>query len=706
MKRLLKSILIILLSHSVVGQNLVPNPGFENFTGCPTAQSQIGNAVPWDNPAGSITSADYFNACNGGVGTACGNVNVPNNFCGNIPANTGDGYVGVIGYYTSCSNCREYVEASLTSPLVAGTTYDIGFWVRPAELNRYFIDFIGMNIQIGPHNQPVNQPIILTPTLESGLIDDVNQWTLVSGTYTATGGEDIVCLGVFKDNADLNILDVGPSTSSCLLVSAGGHYLIDDVFVIEPNNSLVVTATSPICLSDSTVLVATPGSCAATTWFELGNPVPIGSCDTLIQYPLTTTTYVGVDTSGVTDTVTVEVLNPPVVDLGPDVTICQGQSTILDAGINPATYTWSTGALTQTVSVDVEDTYWVEVMVGACIGSDTVDVFIETTGLVDLGPDTTVCNGESIVLDAGSAGDSYSWSTSFTGQTINVSNPGQYWVQVALGSCSVSDTINVRVSNPIADFNISDTAFCVPVLVQFSNESWTNLVSDPINYWYWNFGDGNEEVAQNPSNVYDQSGDYQVSLLVRTVGGCEDDTIHTSLIHAYPIPVAGFYFTPQEPDPITPVVHFEDNSLNGHTLFWQFGDGVTSTEINPSHLYEGAGEYTIIQWATSLHGCLDSTSYTISIENPFFIYVPNAFSPNGDGRNDGFKAEGEGILEFTFEIYNRWGEMIWQTENFENSWDGTYKGLPVEGGVYVYQIELVSVNFDPVNIYGKVVLFR
>ena len=822
---------------------MVPNPGFEGFVTCPSAQSQIANATGWNNPTGSGTSADYFNACNATVGTACGNVSVPNNFCGNVPSNSGDGYVGIIGYYTSCPNCREYIEAGLTAPLVAGTTYEIGFWTRPAELNRYVTDLIGMNIQTGAHVQPGNQPILLTPTLESGLVDDLTGWTLVSATYTALGGEDRVCLGVFHDNVDLNVVDLGPSASACALANAGGHYLIDDVFIIPID--IDVTATSPICLGDSTVLIATPGSCAATTWFELGNPVSIGSCDTLVQFPLVTTTYVGVDNSGFADTVTVVVLNPPVVDLGPDITICQGQTATLDAGINPAAYTWSTGAATQTVTVGVEDTYWVELAVGTCVGSDTVDVFVEIPGTVDLGPDTILCNGQSLVLDASATGDSYFWSTIQTSQTISVSNAGQYWVQVAFGSCFINDTINVSVeafqvnippnglicegeslfidattagaisyiwsngssdasttvqtggqqwveansanctssdsinvlliprmvdidfqdtlfclsesvsfdvthpngqaylwsdgtsdptnqfdstgtywiqvsntlcvfrdtfnvlvSDPLADFNISDSTFCVPSSVQFDNESVTNLSSDPINYWYWDFGDGIEAAAQEPTHIYDQSGDYLVSLLVRTASGCEDDTLHSTSIHGYQNPVADFSFTPNPPEPIDPEVRFEDNSINSYTWFWQFGDGLTSNEANPIHLYEGAGEYTVIQWVTSLQGCLDSVSYKVRIQDPYFIYVPNSFTPNNDGINEAFKAEGEGILEFTFEIYNRWGEMIWNTGSIENSWDGTYKGLPVEGGVYVYQIELVSINFDPISLYGKVVLFR
>ena len=844
MKRYIFLFLCIVCFGPISGQNLVPNPSFESFTLCPGAQSQIGNAAPWDNPAASGTSSDYFNACNGSVGTACGNVSVPNNFCGNVPANTGDGYVGVIGYYTSCPNCREYVEAPLPAPLTAGVTYDIGFWVRPAELNRYVIDLIGMNIQIGPHAQPGNQPILLTPTLESGMVDDITGWTLVSGTYTAVGGENFVCLGVFHDNVDLNVVDLGASSSGCALANAGGHYLIDDVFINEPD-SLVVSATTPICAGDSTTLVATPGSCLATTWFELGNPTPIGFCDTLIQFPAVTTTYVGVDTSGLADTVTVEVLNPPVVDLGPDQTICAGQTATFNAGVNPAVYNWSNGGSGQTITVSIEDDYWVEVTVGNCSASDTVHLFVDPGGTVDLGPDTTLCNGATMSLDAGAGADSYFWSNFQTGQAITVSNAGQYWVQAAFGSCFVSDTIivstenlqvniplnglvcegeaydvdattigaisylwsngsdqpstqlttggaqwvqvnsancvasdtinilyvesfvelsftdtllcigdsvsfdvthpnaqsylwsdgtntatnvidsagtywiqvantlclfrdtvTVFVSDPLASFVPSDTNFCAPGQVRLNDGSFANLSADPIVTWTYDLGDGSVISAQEPNHIYDEPGDYQVYLEVETANGCTDDTLHPFIISANEVPMAGFQYEPRTPDPINPIVYFEDISVNGFLYKYYFGDGNTSTDSDPSHLYSESGTYLVEQWVTSLEGCTDSVSFPIRIKDPYFIYVPSAFTPDNNGINEVFKAEGEGILEFNFEIYNRWGEMLWQTASIDNAWDGTHKGLLVAAGVYVYQINLTTVNLDPVDLYGKVVVLK
>ena len=107
-------ILIYFFTQAGFAQNLAPNPSFEIYNNCPTGNSQlINNVPPWDNPSGSGVTPDYFNACVTGL-TGCNNVGVPVNFAGNITAFDGVAYPGIIGYYTSCPNCREYIQAPLT----------------------------------------------------------------------------------------------------------------------------------------------------------------------------------------------------------------------------------------------------------------------------------------------------------------------------------------------------------------------------------------------------------------------------------------------------------------------------------------------------------------------------------------------------------------------------------------------------------------
>lgn len=237
MKGILQSIFIYIICvfflNFAEAQNLVPNPSFESFSSCPTGNSQIQLAVPWQRPSGSITSPDYCNSCYTQVGTACSNVGVPSNFGGSSNmAHTGEGYVGIFTHYTSCSNCREYVQVQLTSPLVAGQTYSVGFWALRADFSRYASDHLDLNISMSPLSQSSNQPITgIFPHVMSNVVTDKNNWTLVSGTFTASGGESWITIGNFNNTAGTTIQDNGSQGGSCALVTAGAYYFIDDVFV-------------------------------------------------------------------------------------------------------------------------------------------------------------------------------------------------------------------------------------------------------------------------------------------------------------------------------------------------------------------------------------------------------------------------------------------------------------------------------------------
>lgn len=160
------------------------------------------------------------------------------------------------------------------------------------------------------------------------------------------------------------------------------------------------------------------------------------------------------------DAVNVAVLAPPVVDLGPDLSLCPGESAVLDATTPGATYTWSTGANTPTITVDVAGNYSVTVEVGGCQATDAIGVGLLAPASVDLGPDVSICSGTDLVLDATMSGASYLWSTGALTPTITVSTAGNYSVVVSLGQCSASDAINVTVQpTPTVDLG-GDQVLC------------------------------------------------------------------------------------------------------------------------------------------------------------------------------------------------------------------------------------------------------
>ncbi len=204
-------------------QNLVPNPGFENFTACPTMPSQLSLVPPWSSP--TFGSPDYFNACQ----TAPATFGVPSNGFGTEAAHTGNGYVGVRVYTpTPHDNYREYIEVSLTAPLVANATYEVSYYVSLADPFRYAIENLDAHLSVGsvgPASHDDNlalSPLVLNST---GVINNKTGWRLVSGSYTAAGGEDHLTIGNFRNDLSTVIQNVGGSCCA--------YYFVDDVSVVR-----------------------------------------------------------------------------------------------------------------------------------------------------------------------------------------------------------------------------------------------------------------------------------------------------------------------------------------------------------------------------------------------------------------------------------------------------------------------------------------
>jgi gliding motility-associated-like protein len=175
------------------------------------------------------------------------------------------------------------------------------------------------------------------------------------------------------------------------------------------------------------------------------------------------------------------------------------------------------------------------------------------------------------------------------------------------------------------------------------------------------------------------------------------------------LPDAIFQLNPQVVNLINANIDFTDQSIgNLDSWDWNFGDGETSFQQNPSHTYTDTGNFAISLMVTTDKGCSDQTIRQLIVEPEFTFYVPNAFTPNSDTRNDGFRGYGEGIDWDTYQmsIFNRWGELIYYTENINAPWDGTFKGAPVEVAVYVWKIKFNDINGQSHDLYGHVTLVR
>jgi hypothetical protein len=204
-------------------QNLVPNGDFEQYSGCPIAGNGLDSTLFWFNPTIGMFagSPDYFNQCSTGAV-----VGIPNNFCGFQPAHSGNAYAGIVLWVSPSTNFREYIEVPLLSSLVANACYHLEMYINLSNVCKNTTDAIGIyfsNIAISGINNSL--PLPFTPQInnQTGFITDTLNWTLVSGNYTATGGENYLLIGNFKDDSN---------TDTLLVNNNGGpvtYVYIDDV---------------------------------------------------------------------------------------------------------------------------------------------------------------------------------------------------------------------------------------------------------------------------------------------------------------------------------------------------------------------------------------------------------------------------------------------------------------------------------------------
>jgi gliding motility-associated-like protein len=264
--------------------------------------------------------------------------------------------------------------------------------------------------------------------------------------------------------------------------------------------------------------------------------------------------------------------------------------------------------------------------------------------------------------------------------------------------------------NPVVNFSVNDPDGCPQHCVTFSNLS--TLQNGTIASYLWNFGDNSPSTSlASPSHCYN-TGTYNVSLLAVSDSGCVGTASQNGMITVYPEPVAGFAFSPFDPDVLQPFVTIADQSSGADSLLFQFSDGASYSQANFQHLFstDVPATYTVTQYVTNVHGCVDTATTTIVIKPAFTLYVPNAFTPNFDGFNDVFKAEGIGVKEFSMMIYDRWGNMIFHTKDISEGWDGKvedgHSGESSQMDVYVWKAVVKDLNDKMYNRIGSVTLVR
>jgi gliding motility-associated-like protein len=253
----------------------------------------------------------------------------------------------------------------------------------------------------------------------------------------------------------------------------------------------------------------------------------------------------------------------------------------------------------------------------------------------------------------------------------------------------------------------SSAELCEPGQVYFQN------LSSPVDTTYrieWKFGDGGVSRKHSPSYTYSNDGLYSVALKVVSPIGCETDTIYPDLIRIKPAPNAAFAIVPPEVTNVFPDFQLQDQSTDALRWLWQFGDGRQYTDRNLSAAARELGTLRIIQFAYNNFGCQDSTSQILRILPEVRYFLPNAFTPNGDSVNDELQAVGifAGMRNFRINVWNRWGEMVFQSSDPQGTWNGLKfnQGSELPVGVYTVLASYLDPKDQLIEYRGFVTLLR
>lgn len=366
----------------------------------------------------------------------------------------------------------------------------------------------------------------------------------------------------------------------------------------------------------------------------------------------------------------------PSITANGNTTICQGDSVQLSTTASGPVL-WSTGATTQSVWVSQTGLYYLNTNAqNVCPDafSDTINITTlptpQTPTVTPLG-DTALCNGNPVTLSSSFATGNR-WSTGDTTQSITLTSPGTVALWRAAASGCTSDTVYFTVAQTDIDLG-PDVSMC-------SGESIT-LTAQGSGSYVWSTGASGPSINVAPATT--------TTYWAQEAGsGCSD----TIVVTVHPAPKAQFTVSPtQGPAPLA--IQVNNTSTGATSYSWSFGDGNTSTQPNPTHSYVQDGSYTIRLVVTNAFGCADTAISTpVQVISANNFWIPNSFTPgNRDGVNDVW--EMQGIPEpYQFSVFDRWGNRVYYSADYQNNWDGTHNGQPLPLGAYTYLIEYRYIN--------------
>lgn len=559
-------------------------------------------------------------------------------------------------------------------------------------------------------------------------------------------GTNVRCFGEGNGSADLTVFGGTPP----YYYSWSNGEISEDIFNLVPNTYYVTINDAHNCLAyDSVVIIQADapmagmisgtnvtcnGGSDGNVYITISGGLPPyqfewsnGSWqEDLIGIPAGVYTVTATDRNHCHYSLTYTITEPDpfYIQAMDDPTICYGMNTQIGIGIvtgnvPPYTIVWSnfdTG-MTTTVAPTETTTYTAQVHDAAnCISQDvSITVNVHKPLTMTVVPDKSkVCPNTEVKFDVVINGGGISGEEVYVNDSL-VHLPYTALILkdtvfnfVAWDSCHFK---NVNVSIPITTYPlppINADAFpthgCAPLTVNFYEYS-----ANVGQRYIWNFDDGDFEnlsFDKNPTHTFHNARTYHVKLETVSAEQCKIDT--AIAITVFPVPKADFRADRTSINLSNPIVHFTNFTYGGFWFNWSFGDGNFSTASNAEHTYSLPGNYRVYLSTTSLYGCKDSATVDIHVANDLTIYAPTAFTPNHDDLNETFRLVANGFDPTTYKlaIYNRWGEIVFQSTKVEEEWNGKTKDKECPQGVYTWKVSFVDLYGNEYYRHGTVTLIK
>jgi gliding motility-associated-like protein len=620
----------------------------------------------------------------------------------------------------------------------SGITYSVSNTFNSLDEGTYYIFAQDINGCIGSSSTVINEPdsmyfdafdLSSIPTCQGdcdGTISVSVQGGTIATDYTYAWTNSLadstsntataVCAGINS----LYVYD----DNNCLLDSIDFE-MVDPALVMIDSNLIVNQSCDYNCDGEVNIYSST----AATFSINASPPQAGNNFTALCQGSYWFYIYDNNGCLGDSTELYVNSPQPLQIFIEPGLNICSGDQVFMNATITGGTqgYTvnWNnTGVdLIEFYNNPTQDTTYFATVIdtnGCTASSDTSEILLAPPLTLTMYGHDTLCFNDLHQVGVNTneyfQDYTYLWNTGDTIAYIdfNIQSDTMFTVTVT-DECGdvATDSVSILLHiNPVVPFTASDTIGCEPLNTSVFNSFPNSQIGSDC---YWDLPDGGTILSQNCDSmnaVFDIAGCYDVSLSFTTINGCPFDTTYSNPICVNPNPIPGIILIPDPPSVYDYEVTLENGSTGGNTYLWIIGgtDSITTEDVTvPIDLFPIDSSVSVCLYVTSVDGCTAEICDTVLIEDKLDIYVPNAFIPDGNGRNDIFMPYLNNINVdlYEFMIFNRWGELVFTTKNLNEGWDGTYKGMNSPDGVYVWKIEY-AIKGEVIikEMYGHVTLLR